>query len=562
MREGIRLLRRSKSKRWSIAAVLGVMLLLAGALYPDAARSQDADNGSEALVTPERMMASLASALTGQQDDLAKLKVQLQQLDALRKSVQAEIDAYHSQDAAHSQLLLVPQVRIEDLENALKNNRLAQGTLKERIETFQERWESTEILLKEVSERIALARTQVADTKQAKFPADQQQKLVAATRKLLQVLEEKKELGERYLKICGELLDQLKGAQTEKVTIGEKLVTQYESRQKSALYTRSDPFQRLSVEVLAEELRFFGKKAGAVFNPGAWQAKWGQIKMGGFTRWLSFLAILSAILALQGRCGNFLRKVEDKLEGPERYYRRLEVYMLRHSLLYLGMTLAFGLYSSLQFALLNIGLGRFLFYVFLFLLLIRWGLDYLKHGSRRSPTRLRTYVSWHLKRFFRVFRVSAIISLILIWIIGRNSLLSWSVGNLFTVAYLAWAWIFWRRIKPVVGALKDSILTMLLAGRAILNGSWGLGLSYLAWGLGPQHPGRQRHFPGGGLRGAEYRHRIRAAEYFQQFYQRPDPAFRAAHPGGGYSWKSTVSGPRSSRSTCAPPWCRPSTMLR
>jgi small-conductance mechanosensitive channel len=46
--------------------------------------------------------------------------------------------------------------------------------------------------------------------------------------------------------------------------------------------------------------------------------------------------------------------------------------------------------------------------------------------------------------------VSAIISLILIWIIGRNSLLSWSVGNLFTVAYLAWAWIFWRRIKPVV----------------------------------------------------------------------------------------------------------------
>ena len=115
--------------------------------------------------------------------------------------------------------------------------------------------------------------------------------------------------------------------------------------------------------------------------------------MGGGARWAIFLAVLSVILVLQGRSKVFLRRIENKCEGPERYYRRLELYLLRHSLLYLGLTLFFGIYSSLQISLLNIGLGRLLFYVFLFLLLTRWGLDYLKHGFRKPPTNLRTFVT-------------------------------------------------------------------------------------------------------------------------------------------------------------------------
>ena len=178
------------------------------------------------------------------------MKAQLQQLDTLQKAIQTEIEAYKSQNAAHSQLLLVPQLRIEDLERALKNNRLALRTLDERVKTFQERWDSTSILLKQVSDRIELARTQVADIKQSKLPADQQQKLEAATRKLLEVLQEKKALGERYLKISGDLLDQMKTAQAEKAALGEKLATQLAGRQKGSLFKRSDPFHRMSGKAL------------------------------------------------------------------------------------------------------------------------------------------------------------------------------------------------------------------------------------------------------------------------------------------------------------------------
>ena len=56
------------------------------------------------------------------------------------------------------------------------------------------------------------------------------------------------------------------------------------------------------------------------------------------------------------------------------------LHLLRRSLLYVGMTLLFGIYSSLRVSLLNISLGRFLFYIFLVLLVTRWGLDYLSYG--------------------------------------------------------------------------------------------------------------------------------------------------------------------------------------
>ena len=446
----IRRLNRPQIVNFSVVVVLTALFLFSGLMYPDAVRSQESSNTGDALVSPESMRTARENALTGQQADLTELKARMQQLDTLQKAIRTEIDAYDSQNAAHAQLLLVPQLRIEDLETALKNNRLALRTLDERIKTFQERWDSTSILQQHVTDRIELARTQMADIKQTNFPADQQRNLETATRKLLEVLQEKKKLGERYLKICGALLDQMKVAQAEKLAIGEKLTIQLASRQKASLFKRSDPFHRLSGKALGDELLYFWSRIQAVFSPAVWKAQWAQVKMGGVARWGIFLAVLSVILVLQGRSKLFLKGIENKCKGPERYYRGLELYLLRQSLLYFSMTLLFGIHSSLQFSLLNIGLGRLLFFVFLFLLLTSWGMDYLKHGSRRSPTNLRTFVTRHLKRFFRVFRISALISLLLIWIVGRDSLLPWLLGNLFTAVYLTWAWVFWRQMKPVV----------------------------------------------------------------------------------------------------------------
>ncbi len=432
--------------------VLALVLVWAGVIFPETLRSQDTNGTSEAMVAPERMLVSLENALEGQKADLADLQSQLQQLGTLQNAIQSEINAYESQNAAHGQLLLVPQLRIEDLENALKNNRLALRTLEERIKSFQGRWDSVSIQLEQVVERIDVAQKQVADVRQAEFPGDQQKRLEATTRKLLGVLQEKQKLGERYLKICGGLLDQMKAAQAEKTAIGAKLAAQLESRQKESLLERSTPLRALSAKAFKEELQLAWSRVKAIFSAATWQTQWTQIRMGGFARWTFFLAIFTVVLALQGRLRRFLRRLEAMCEAPERYYRRLTIYLLRHSLLFVSMALLFGIYTSQQMPLFNIGLGRLLSWTFLVLAITRWGLDYLAHGFRGPDTALRVVVTRHLTRFFRVFRIVALISILLIWILGRDSLLYWLVRILVSAVFLAWAGVFWQHMNAALQA--------------------------------------------------------------------------------------------------------------
>ena len=108
--------------------------------------------------------------------------------------------------------------------------------------------------------------------------------------------------------------------------------------------------------------------------------------MGGFGPWSVFLAALAVIIALPGRYRIILKRIEERCEGPQWYYRQLGLFLLRRSLPLLGLTLLSGFYSSAQFSLLNIDLGAFLFFILIVLLVTHWGLDYLNHGFRGPPT--------------------------------------------------------------------------------------------------------------------------------------------------------------------------------
>jgi potassium efflux system protein len=437
---------RASSWRF-IGLALTVLLTL---FLPHMTGAEEESEAVDALASPAQMAKALDSALVSQHAELADLQTLLRQLETLQDVVKTEIKAYESQDAAHGQLLLMSKLRIEDLENAIKDNRLASRALTERIDSFQKRLDSTSILFQKATARIELARNQIADIRQSPLSDAQKQQLEAATQELLQVLEEKKQLGERYLKTYGDLLDRTKSALKAKKAIGEKMTAQLKSLKKASLFERVEPFRDLSGKAFREELRFFWSRVTAFFSPATWKALWERIKMGGFGPWSVFLVVLVVIIALPGRFRIVLKRIEERCEEPQWYYRRLGLFLLRRSLPLLGMTLFFGFYSSAQFSLLNIDLGRFLFYIFLLLLITRWGLDYLKHGYRGPPTDLRSFVALHLKRFLRFFRAAGIVALMLLWIEGRNNLLALMARAFVSAAFLAWAVFFWRQMKPVV----------------------------------------------------------------------------------------------------------------
>jgi small-conductance mechanosensitive channel len=437
-----------KASSWRFAGLALIALLTL--FLPHMTAAEEKSKVVDALASPEQMAKSLDSALASQRAELADLKMLQRQLETLQDAVQTEIKAYDSQDAAHGQLLLMSKLRIEDLENAIKDNRLASRALAERVDSFQKRLSSASILLQKTTDRIEMAQNQIADIRQSQLSDAQKQQLDSATQELLQVLKEKKQLGERYLKSYGDLLDRIKSALEAKKAIGEKMTAQLKSLKKASFFDRVDPFRDLSGKALREELIFFGSRVTAFFSSATWKALWERIKIGGFGPWSVFLAALVVLFALPVRYRVILKRIEEKCAGPQWYFRRLGLFLLRRSLPLLGMTLLFGFYSSAQFSLLDIDLGRFLFYIFLLLLVTRWGLDYLKHGFRGPPTDLRSFVSRHLKRFLRIFRAAGSVALLLLWIEGRDSLLALIARAIVSAGFLTWAVFFWRQMTPVV----------------------------------------------------------------------------------------------------------------
>jgi potassium efflux system protein len=437
-----------QASRWRFVALVSFVLLMLS--LSNITRGEEESEIAAPLTSLEQMAESLESELPGHRAELVDLKAQLRHLEALQNAVQAEIKAYDSQNTTHSQLLLLSKPRIEDLENAIKDNRLASRTLTEQVLTFQKNWDTKSIYFQKTGDRIELAQKLIGNIRQSQLSDDQKQQLHAAIQKLLLVLDEKKRLGERYLEIYGELFGHIKSALEAKKAIGEKLTAQLKSLKKSSFFQRLEPYRDLSGKAWLGDLMFFRDRILAVFSFETWSALWAQIKMGGFGPWSVFLAAVAMIIALRGRYRIILKRIEQRYEGPQRYYRWLCLFLLRRSLSYLGLTLVFGFYSSLQFSLINIDIGRFLFYIFLVLLVTRWGLDYLKHGFRAQPTGLRSFVSLYFKRFIRFFRLALIVILLLLWIAGRDSLLAWMARNAMSAGFLAWAVVFWRQMRPVV----------------------------------------------------------------------------------------------------------------
>jgi len=294
-----------------VALALVALLMLS---VPHMAGAKEESEDVNALTSLEQMAQSLENALPRLQAELGDLKTELRQLETIQNAARTQIKAYDSQNTVHSQLLLMSSPRIEDLENAVKDSRLASHTLTQQVKTFEKNWDSKSISFQKTTDRIEMARKQIADIRQSQLSDAQKQQLEAATQKLLEVLREKKQLEERYLKIYGDLLDQIRSVVEAKRALGEKLMVQLESLKKASLIQRLDHHRDLSGKALLEDLQFFRDRIRAFFRLATWRAGWQQIKMGGFTPTFVFLAALAVIIIFRDRYLVILKRIEARCE--------------------------------------------------------------------------------------------------------------------------------------------------------------------------------------------------------------------------------------------------------
>jgi small-conductance mechanosensitive channel len=403
------------------------------------------------LTAPGQMLISLENALNGQQIELSYLKTRVAELENLKKDVQNEIIAFGSKDKLDRNLLLVPKLERESLENAVMNNRLTSRKLTKRLKALQEHHNLSSNLFNQTEANIELVQKETADIRKVQLPEAQKQKLEATTQTLLQVLVEKKQLADRYMHLSEGLRNRLTEEVDKKKRLSEKLAARLETHKKTSLFSRTTSYQQFSGKALMEGWNYSISQLKLFTSRATWQTQWYLAKMGGFISWAVFLLLLVSILVLQDRFRKGLQRVENRWANfPDWYHSCLGLRLLRRSLPYIGMVLLFGIYSSTQLSLVDIGLGRVLFYTFLIILLTRWGLDSIEFGFQGPTTELRAYVNRHLKLFFQFFCVGWIVGMLVAWIAGRSNLLTWLISSIFSAVFLAWVAIFWHKMKVVV----------------------------------------------------------------------------------------------------------------
>ena len=298
------------SPRPNICRILCTFLLLAIFFSHLTARAEE---NQQSLISPEQVAESLDNAVANQRDELESLKGQLRDLEKLRDKVQDEIKTYDSQNTAHSQILLTSQLRIENLENAIKNNRFAFRTLSGYVEIFQKRLDSTSILLQQIEESIELVKAQIVDISESQFSNTWKHALVATSQSLTKILDEKKQLYKDLHKTEDNLLGLINDALEENKTIGEKLMLRLEEEKKASIFNRFYSFDDLSFEAIKKELGLFWSRIRSVLDSGTWSSQWIEIKMGGFEQWAVFFLAVALILLLQYQLKITLRKIEKKV---------------------------------------------------------------------------------------------------------------------------------------------------------------------------------------------------------------------------------------------------------
>ena len=422
-----------------------VFTLLAAICLPQFSHAQE----NSAPLDFQQLTGSIENTLNTHRDDLSTLKVRVDQLEILESTIATLIQASESENLTHSELLLMAQPLITSLKFARRKNLQTLKTLAEQYETLEKQGDAGSIILKQISEQAELTQKQRANILESALPDDQKKEIETTLDQLIQVLKAKRHLGERNLQINGELKRQLKVAIDKKTALGEKIATQLKRRIKESIFTPTNHYRDIR-NTLPAAISALGSRLNALFSLSLWKTQWSRFKLGSISRWAIFTFWIVTILWLHARYRGILQQVEETCEASNRFYRGLLIFLLRRSLLFLGMALLFGIYGVLDKALFDIGLELVLFQTFKILLITQWGLDYLEHGLCGPPTVLRAFVSGQFNQLIRILRAVFIGGTFLFWASGGGSVLIMLSIDLLAVGLLAWTLMFWRRLIPVL----------------------------------------------------------------------------------------------------------------
>lgn len=468
---------RTHRAGWTAFLRIVVALMVIAAPLAGGAAEEAAVPGDDAAMARE-MATSVETLLAGQREELANLKLEMQQLVKQRSEVLEAINTYDAQDMDHRRLLLETRPAVGRLEEAIRKNQAAGRMLADTLDPFKKTYGDAATVIERSDSGIELARHQLNTIRESRLPEATKQRLTRDVRRILATLEEQQQLGRRYRDISQTLIQRMTDSLAAKGDLREALTERLKRIQKASLLERTEPYRNLDAASLRETLVVLTARVNSLWRPASWQQADDVSGPGRWARWIVFLVALVAALVLAHGGRRRLRQIEAVTRQPDWHYRNMGTRLLHRALFLLTMTLLFGAYSFFELSRLGIGLSDVLFRCFTVLLLTRWGIDFLDYGLNAASGPRCAFIAGSLPRFFRFFRAGALLIIALGVLIGENHLVCWLARDAFILVILTGFTHWLHRLKrlPVGGASAgdaaraDRWITTAQWANAVING--------------------------------------------------------------------------------------------
>ena len=472
----------------------GCLLLL---LFSGAAAAAEPETAKPAApMSAESINQVLESALKSERQNLVEIEQSLKRWDQMKQAIVDQVEGHRIQNTAHNNLLLLPQPRVEDLEAALNSNQLALKSLSERIAEFDKIGTIASDRMTQLADRIAIAEKQKTDSQLENLQEADRRAMVGKLNHLIVILQEKKEQGESFLRAYDTLFDLMKRTRNDLTETRQRLQDRLQLQVKSDLTGRvTTPFARFSARSLLDEIATIGKRVGAFFMADFWRQQWINYRRSGTVTHVVFWLLFIVALLFRRKLRESMRTIETRRQTPDWRYRRLALVILRRSFLLICAAVLIWGYDLMKLPRVDINLARIVGPLIFVLLLTRWGADFLQKGWDGSEAAVPVFLRGRLLQFFRLLRLLAVAFLLLIFLVGTDSLLVWIARTGMEIVLFGWMVRFWRdfdRLAAMAAQREEALpslarirlfrvwsylvagggLLMELTGYSVLAGHW------------------------------------------------------------------------------------------
>ncbi len=396
----------------------------------------------------ENLHQSVLKTIEIEKTSLEESKQSLEDLQTSEKEFEKRLQSLAIQNSAHSNLLLLPDAQIKDLEEARLANRSAFDKISQMKKLLDEEFRLADLATMRTKEQLVLNERQLADLEGRKSGTEGVRSVIESMETLAGLLSKKLKISERMQGVYEKRIEELASVLTETISLAEKIENYLAARKKQELFKRkTEPFFGLGFKKMLNEVSRLAGQLSAFYNENVWKTELSVVWNSNHYYIFSFVVLFVIFLFLFYRLGRVFDGFLQKPGMESSPWGALALMLFRRSLLYVGIVGYLHAYSQILAIDYEHSIYQLIFNILIVLLFTKWPIDLLRLWNQDCRPNIPFSVHLKLRLLIVLVRYFAIFYLIVDWLLPGTSVILIAGRFAFEIALLVWTGRFWRFLR-------------------------------------------------------------------------------------------------------------------